>query len=354
MYSKYIKTNMVLMIFSYFSLFLINSWQHEDVRSFFNQADKRAFRKGIYSMFKKILLTVTLCSLFAASSSQAASLPANKSLKHSRISTIHSSWGVEKMGFDDFARTIDIPAEVKVAVIDTGVDTDHYLLKDRLTAGYDFGENKETPEDIVGHGTYMCGIIADCTKNVKNIKIMPLKVSGSDGILTSDAECRAIDFAVKSGAKVISISFAADLSEDHDIDDAINQAVQNGVTVVVAAGNDGKDTALKCPAHNKNAITVSALNKDGQLAEYSNYGDAIDYAAPASYVLGADLKDGSRIDSGTSVAAPHVAAAAAMIYAKYPDATVDQVREMLTKSCDRIGLNKYYGHGMINLRNLCK
>lgn len=307
--------------------------------------------------FKKLLASACLSSLLIASTAQAADLSAQDTLTpvvKARKSSVHSSWGVQKMGFDTFSDSIVVPANVTVAVIDTGVDSDHFLLKGRLTDGYDFGENNTSPEDAIGHGTYMSGIIADCTKNVSSIKIMPLKVAGADGTLTTEAECKAIHYAVENGAKVINMSFAANLSEDHAIDEAINYAVSQGVTVVVAAGNDHKDASLMCPAHVKSAITVAALDKSGHLANYSNYGNVIDFAAPGSYVCGANLNDTTRIDSGTSVAAPHVAAAAAMIYAKYPDASPAQVESMLIKACKPLGASSLYGHGMVNLANLVK
>ena len=267
----------------------------------------------------------------------------------------HLSWGAEKMGFDKYAASISNPSKVTVAVIDTGADLDNSFLQGRLVSGFDFGDNDNNPQDIDGHGTYVCSIIADCTSKLNSVKIMPLKVSDSQGNIYSNYQAKAIRYAVNKGANIISITVGNNSSDDHLVDQAINYAVNKGVFVVVSAGNTSSDVSNWCPAHNNASIAVSALDNSLQFASYSNYGKAIDFCAPGTDVYGARLGGGLIKQSGTSASSPHIAAAAAMILSKNPDYSTSKISSALRYSCDdlgEIGKDDLYGYGFVNLRNL--
>lgn len=213
--------------------------------------------------------------------------------------------------------------EIKVAIIDTGIDKEHSDLKNRII---DLGVNlstsgeKKSISDDNGHGTDMAKIIVENTND--NVKIMPIKVANSEGKTTVLAVCEAVKIAEKNGADVINISLNATISGTSEIlNEAIDYAEKNGITVVVSAGNSGNDTKYYVPANNKNAVVVSAVNQSYYLAGYSNYGDSVDYAALGVY----------ENNSGTSYAAALVSGIVANIRTIDGYDSTQKVQELLNE-----------------------
>jgi thermitase len=175
---------------------------------------------------------------------------------------------------------------VLVAVLDSGVDTDHDLLKDRIV---DSGVNLSgtgiinSCEDDYGHGTHVAGIIASNTLN--NVVIRPYKILNDMGNGSLSAISAAVDMAVADGADIINMSLTAK-GESERLSEAVNNAVANNVNVVVAAGNNKADLdkVYYTPACIESAITVSATDKNDKLASFSNYDGTIDIAAPGTEI----------------------------------------------------------------------
>ena len=241
--------------------------------------------------------------------------------------------------------------DIVVAVIDSGVDYKHRDLADNIWAnineipdngidddengfvddyhGWDFFDKDNDPGDEHSHGTHCAGIIAAVGDNGVGVVginwragIMPLKFICAEGWGTmGDAVC-AIDYATAMGAKVISCSWGGD-SYSHALKDAIEAANEAGVVFVAAAGNAGGNnddlpfypSSYDC----ENIISVAATDRNDSLASFSCWGPkSVDLAAPGDSVvstLPGDLYGGK---SGTSIAAPHVAGAAALIRAHKP------------------------------------
>ena len=151
---------------------------------------------------------------------------------------------------------------IKVAVIDTGVDSNHPdLSQDTMIGGYDFIENDNTPQDTNGHGTEVAGIIA-ANGNLRGIvpesKILAYRVSDTGNSVSSDLIVKAIQKAVEDDADIINLSLGVNRTNDK-IEDAINYAVEKGVIVVAAAGNSGPDLrTIGSPGKDPHAITVGA------------------------------------------------------------------------------------------------
>jgi subtilisin family serine protease len=213
--------------------------------------------------------------------------------------------------------------EVKVAVIDTGLDIAHEDLKDRVTAGYDFVDMDEdaSPGPFnEEHASHVAGIIAASTDNgigvagtagKAPIKIMPLRVleagSGDDYTIA-----QAIYYAADNGAKVINMSLGG-YGESPLITAACNYAFNKGVVVVAAAGNNADDTENYIPASIPGVITVSATDIENEPAYFSNYGAAVEIAAPGVDVLSTLPENKYEAYSGTSMSTPFVSAACAML-----------------------------------------
>lgn len=272
---------------------------------------------------------------------------------------------------------------VVVGVLDTGVRA-HPDLAANLLSGYDFitsasmandGDGRDTDADDPGdgcnggrsswHGTHVAGTVAAVSNNGEGVagvapaaRILPVRVLGcgggyfsdiADGILWASGQTVGAATAPPQPARVINMSLGGKAACPVTLQNAINAARAAGTVVVVAAGNANQDASLHTPANCAGVVTVAATGRTGGRAYYSNYGAKIDVAAPggdqrtgsANGVL-STLNDGysaPAFDSyafyqGTSMAAPHVAGVAALMLARNPSLTPDEV-EVLLKSTAR-------------------
>lgn len=265
------------------------------------------------------------------------------------------SWGVKHMGLDVLQKNLEkkgnLP-EVKVAVIDSGINTDNKYLKNRYTNdGYNFLDNNTDISDSEFHGTMVSGVISDCTSS--NVKVLPLKVNGASGRGNMKNVAKAIHYAVEHNADVINLSLSSE-DPNHTItilDDAIAEAVSKGIVVVVAAGNQASDTADRYPANKDNVLTITSVDSSDKIAENANTGADVDFALPGVLIL-APYKRLMMVDSGTSLAAPHAAAAAALLKSWCKHLNQDQVVDILKQYSVDLGAKGFdntYGWGMINL-----
>ncbi|BBW95992.1 S8 family peptidase [Geobacillus icigianus] len=246
---------------------------------------------------------------------------------------------------------------VPVAVIDSGVDLTHPDLARRLGPGYNVLANDRLPADENGHGTHVAGIIASQPNNGEGIAgmtwlnpILPVKALNADGYGTSIDVAKGIRWAVDHGAKVINLSLG-NYQPSSVLEEAIRYADQHDVVLVAASGNDSTSQP-SFPAAYPEVISVGAIDPDLSYALYSNYGDYVDVVAPGTNIASTFAGHRYAALSGTSMAAPHVAALAALIRSINPRLTNDEVRRVIIQSTvdlgDR-GKDPYYGYGVINV-----
>lgn len=269
-----------------------------------------------------------------------------------------NSWASEKIGFEDIKEELTTQIKddyIQVAVLDSGVDTDHEIFEDRLiesNVNLSNSGSENSVEDDYGHGTHVAGIIADNT--LSNVKIKPYKVLNNQGNGSESLIAIAIDLAVAEGADIINMSLASD-GKFQMMTDSVNNAVANDVNVVVAAGNKSKDLSqlYVSPACIESAFTVSATNEKDELSSYSNYNGTIDIAAPGDNILSSYPGNKYIKLNGTSMATPQVSAALAIIYSIYPDKTAKEAEDLLCKYAISLdedpGTNKY-GAGLLYLK----
>lgn len=249
-------------------------------------------------------------------------------------------------------------AGVTVAVIDTGVSRVPDLQQTEFVEGYDFVNDKVNATDDNGHGTHVAGTIAQSTNNNYGVagiaykaKIMPLKVLSAGGSGTISDIAEAIRFAADRGADVINMSLGGG-GESLVMKEAIDYAHQKGVVIVAAAGNSNRNAA-EYPARYPHVIGVAATDLAGKKAPYSNYGAAVDIAAPGGSNEGKILQE--TIDprtnqpvfmgfQGTSMAAPHVAGVAALIKAS-GISNPDEVLSVLQKSARTVSEDPFNHFG---------
>jgi len=249
----------------------------------------------------------------------------------------------------DFLAAGSTGETVRIAVVDSGVDTDHPERVDALIPGYDFAYRDPDPEDDAGHGTKVCGVIGAKGNNAFGsagvawstpIEIMPLKFmklsDGSTSGYTSDA-VDAIYYAVDHGARIINASWGFK-SYSKALKEAIEYANNHGVLFVASAGNEGQDndTVAHYPSNYQvpNVVAVAAMNRYDELASFSNYGRySVHVAAPGSGLKTTDLNGGtSTWASGTSFAAPWVVGVAAMVASQNPSLGVAELRFRILKA----------------------
>ncbi len=269
-------------------------------------------------------------------------------------------WLSNKIGFNDIKEALAERMKedyVLVAVLDSGVDTDHDLLKDRIV---DSGVNLsgtgiiDSCEDDYGHGTHVAGIIASNTLN--NVVIRPYKILNDMGNGSLSAISAAVDMAVADGADIINMSLTAK-GESERLSEAVNNAVANNVNVVVAAGNNKADLdkVYYTPACIESAITVSATDKEDKLASFSNYDGTIDIAAPGTEIKSSYLNNAYAILNGTSMAAPQVVAGLAILKTVFSNLSAAECENRLEKYAIRLFENSgenHFGAGLLFLRYL--
>ena len=268
-----------------------------------------------------------------------------------------NSWGVAKIGAATYAKRVASKrsnATIKVAVVDSGVAQHSFLNGRLLSGGYDFVDNDSNPYDEFGHGTHVAGTIVDCTPGLK-VKILPVRVLNSAGRGTSLDIGSGIRYAADHGAKVINLSLTGDHCEYEE--EQIRYAIRKGVTVVVSAGNDYSDidTMNRCPAHMSSVICVGAVNSANKRPSFSNRGKTLDVAAPGVGILSCIPGGGYASWDGTSMAAPHVSALAAMLKIMNPSMTPAQVEKAIKNHCTDLGVSgwdKDYGAGIPNFASL--
>lgn len=237
---------------------------------------------------------------------------------------------------------------VTVAVLDSGIDSAHQEFSTLNIVGFDFVNNDTIPEDNHGHGTHVAGIVSafgvdpDARGVAPMVDLMVAKVCGSAGCYDSDIEA-GIEWAVYQGAQVISMSLGsyavyqgADCDWANDpVADKVNWAVDNGVVVAAASGNDGLP-GVSSPACASKAIAVGAVNSGDKTASFTNAGDALDLLAPGVSIYSSLPGNSYDSKSGTSMATPHVSAVAALVLSAHPGYTVDDVKEAMYNTAAKV------------------
>jgi len=265
-------------------------------------------------------------------------------------------WNLPAIGTEDGWAVTRGSKKIKIAVVDTGVDLDHPDLKGRLQKGYNIVANNDNPDDDNGHGTHVAGIIASDTNNKKGVAgitwynpIIPVKVMDSKGQGGSFNIAKGVRWAADHGADVINLSLG-NYQSCEVMNDAVEYALKKNVVVVASAGNDNTNQPTY-PAAIPGVISVAAVDWDGKRADFSNYGDYIDVAAPGVEIPSTYFKSQYASLSGTSMAAPHVSALAGLIRSVNPKLKNTEVADIINQTTQKngnSGPDPYYGNGIID------
>ena len=320
-----------------------------------------------------------------------------------------NQWAIKRVGFTQTeGSAFDTPSNIEaspvvVAVIDTGIDWYHPDLPGKAlwknpaeipdngidddgngyvddVMGWDFVHNDNRPWDNDGHGTFVAGVIAAGQNNDTGIaginpdaQIMVLKALDTFGQGYASMVAEAITYAVDNGARIINLSLGGKgITEIEKL--AISHARSNGVIVVVAAGNAGSSLKDYAPAGLQDVITVSATDRNDKRAGFSNWGPAVDIAAPGVDVLSLRARDTDLLAhipgvkyipdqgivgedrayfraSGTSFAAPIVSGTLSLMLSRNPALNREQATRMLlnaARDIDTPGIDNFTGYGLLD------
>jgi subtilisin family serine protease len=272
-----------------------------------------------------------------AANPQVAYVVQNKTFHISDTQNNPPAWGLDRV--DQAALPLDskytYPTKadnVTAYVIDTGVRASHATFGGRATGGKDFIDNDDTPNDENGHGTHVAGTIGGTEYGLaKGVKIVGVRVLDAQGSGTTEGVVAGVNWVAANakGPSVANMSLGG--GADEALDEAVRGAISKGVTFALAAGNESANASTTSPARVKEAITVAASDKTDKQASFSNFGSVVDIYAPGVGITSSWATGDSATNtiSGTSMAAPHVAGAAALYLSAHPDATPAQVSEAL-------------------------
>lgn len=248
-------------------------------------------------------------------------------------------WGLDRIDQANLPlnQTYNYPDQagqgVNVYIVDTGINATHSDFSGRVGAGYDYVDGDSNPDDCNGHGTHVAGTIGGTTYGVaKKVTLHAVRVLDCGGSGTWSNVISGIDWVRlnHSGASVANMSLGG--SKNQAVNDAVTNAIAAGVTFAVAAGNSNADACSYSPSSTPTALTVGATDNTDARASFSNYGTCLDIFAPGVNILSSWIGSNSATNtiSGTSMASPHVAGAAALYLGSSPSATPAQVAAALT------------------------
>ncbi|KAI5189545.1 cerevisin [Nematocida sp. AWRm77] len=238
------------------------------------------------------------------------------------------SWGLGRLSqrehvysLDTYIYPVRAGEGVTVFVLDTGVEADHPELKGKVEAGINLIDRNLKANDDNGHGTHCAGIIAGKTRGVaKKARIVPVKILSALGSGTTETTVLGLVYVMKEHHKKLKTEAAPKSVVNMSLggikslvlNTVANKAVQMGISIVAAGGNDASDACNFSPASIEDVITVGAIDREDNIAQFSNTGKCVNVYAPGVNIMSSFLNGTEKVLSGTSMATPHVAGLAAL------------------------------------------
>ncbi|WP_077214985.1 S8 family serine peptidase [Bacillus dakarensis] len=270
---------------------------------------------------------------------------ANDTRTIASIDPIHQNWFIEKTNVS-MSWQYRPARPVVVAVIDSGISPvleDPYILE-----GKNFLDEEIAPIDDHGHGTIVTSVITQ-VRNQLPIYVLPLKAGDKSGSLEVSNIIRAIDYCIKVDVDIINLSFSGPTPNTAE-QLAIQKAADAGITVIAAAGNDGK-SFYNYPASYEQVVSVGSINEQYKHSSFSNYNDFVDFTAPGERISVMNEKGEFMEVNGTSFAAAYASAAFAIAKTHQPFSKYLEENEVSAATLDLgiKGKDPYYGLGVFQI-----
>lgn len=246
------------------------------------------------------------------------------------------SWGLDRVDQHDLPLNSTYHYDydgtgVHAYIIDTGIYFAHVEFSGRATSGYDFIDNDADASDCHGHGTHVAGTVGGNTTGIaKQVSLVAVRVLDCSGSGFYSQVIAGINWVAQHAVKPAAANMSLGGPKDQATNDAVNGAVASGVTFAIAAGNSNDNACNYSPASAGSAITVGATGSNDARASFSNYGTCLDIFAPGVGITSSTMDGGYQSWSGTSMATPHVAGAAALLLQAHPTWTTTQVTSAIT------------------------
>ncbi|SFE60337.1 S8 family peptidase [Alteribacillus iranensis] len=272
------------------------------------------------------------------------------------------NWGLEHLDIPDAWDTGVTGEGIDVAVVDTGIESSHPSLN--VTDGFSAVPGVTSYDDDNGHGTHAAGIIAANQPSAGLVGVAPdvnlyaVKVLDAVGRAPLSQVLSGIDWAIDQDVDVISMSFGT-LTDSTTMQSMLDEAYEDGIIIAAAAGNRGEGTLpdgrVEYPARYDSTVAVGAVDTRNERAYFSATGEAIEIVAPGVNVVSTYKDSTYGALSGTSMAAPFVAGAFALLKEAYPEATAQELRSLLQDEAIDLGepgRDPSYGYGLVQLPDL--
>ena len=262
----------------------------------------------------------------------------------------NATWGLDRIDQRDLPLNaaytyVTLAAGVNVYVIDTGIRSTHVEFTGRMGAGYTSIADGNGTNDCNGHGTHVAGTIGGTTYGVaKGVTLYPVRVLDCNGSGTTSGVIAGVDWVSANHAPPAVANMSLGGGASTALDDAVRNSVASGVTYAVAAGNSNANACNSSPARVSQALTVGSSTSSDARSSFSNFGTCVDLFAPGSSITSSwNTSDtATNTISGTSMASPHVAGAAALYLASNPTALPATVHAAIV---DNASVNKLSGVG---------
>ncbi len=267
------------------------------------------------------------------------------------------TWGAQYLDtaafYEQFLSDSDTLPEILVAVLDTGINPEHSMVKGRIVeGGVNFsGSGDDTPNDDYGHGTHCSGTICELTP--EQVKILPIKIFDKNGKATEEQIYAGLMYAIEQDADLLNMSFGG-LGVSPLEAEAMALADEKGIICCAAAGNNADKAEYYYPGGIESCITVAAIDQEMELASFSNFGSPVDVCAPGVAIRSGTIGENNPMETwdGTSMATPHVTACCAMLLLQNPELTPKEACTLLTVNAVDLGKQGYddeFGWGLVSM-----
>ncbi|QOY35030.1 S8 family peptidase [Anaerobacillus isosaccharinicus] len=268
-------------------------------------------------------------------------------------------WGVPKVQSTEVNDLGFTGKGMKVAILDTGIDRNHEDLSANVQGGFSVftdSANSDPYYDGSGHGTHVAGTVAAVNNNLGVIGVAyhtdlyAVKVLNNSGSGSYEGIAKGIEWSIQNGMDIINMSLGGS-SSSSILEQFCDLAYNEGVLLVAAAGNSGtrpgRGDNVGYPAKYDSVIAVAATDQNDNRGTFSSTGPAVEISAPGVSILSTTPNNNYASYNGTSMASPHVAAVAALVWEAKPNLTNVELRQLLNQTAKDLGTASQYGHGLV-------